>query len=118
VLKIIMGNLDEEIAENPTRQGWFIGNFIDKSSVFNSNEFEVKWGHHKKGSVKKIPGETSSKSVSILISGKFIIRFPDNGKEVLLSSTGDYVFWDASISHTSEALEESILITIRWPSKK
>ncbi len=72
---------------------------------------------HKKGEEKKeIVANKKAKTISILIKGKFLIRFPEDNKDVLLSEIGEYVFWDSMVYHNSEALEDSIVMTIRWPS--
>lgn len=114
---IIVGNLEEERAKNPKRRGWFIGHFIEPDSVFKNNDFEVRWGVHKKGPERAIPAmHKKAKTISILVKGRFAIRFPKKNKEVILSKVGDFVFFDAKIYHTSEALTDSIILTIRWPS--
>ena len=114
---IITGNLEQEKLKNPQRKGWFIGHFMEPNSVFQSNDFEVRWGIHKKGEKKDIPGANmTAKTISILIKGKFAIRFPKQKKEVVLSKVGDFAFWDAKVYHTSEALTDSVILTIRWPS--
>jgi hypothetical protein len=113
--KITKGNLNEQ--EDSEKRGWFIGNFITKNKNFKSNDFEVRWGNHFKGEKKQgIVANKSAKTLSILISGKFLLKFPKNNKEIVLSKVGDYSFWDSGIYHSSEALEDSIVLTIRWPS--
>jgi quercetin dioxygenase-like cupin family protein len=37
-------------------------------------------------------------------------------ESVLLEREGDYVMWGAGVDHTWRAEEDSIVITIRWPS--
>jgi len=114
---IISGNLSEDEYKGPEKRGWFIGHFIEKGSVFNSNDFEVKWGNHRKGCGRSVPAlNTSAKTISILIKGKLAIRFPEKNKEIILSKIGDFSFHNAGIYHTSEALDDTVVITIRWPS--
>jgi quercetin dioxygenase-like cupin family protein len=53
----------------------------------------------------------------ILISGRFRIRFSNEpGDEVVLVEQGNYVIWGAGIDHTWGAEEDSVVLTIRWPS--
>ncbi|NOY14864.1 MAG: signal peptidase I [bacterium] len=114
------GNLDEKIKDHPETKGWLVGHFVKFDPFFKTNDLEVKWAVHHKGDIK--PGaiaKSTAKTLVILIKGKFAVRFPDLGKEIILSKTGDYLAYDASkVMHTAESLEDSVLITIRWPSKR
>jgi len=84
---------------------------------FKNDDFEVKWGVHPKGDKKDIAGmNIKAKTLSILIKGKFLVSFPDDGEEVILGNQGDYVYFENGIYHGSEALEDSVVLTIRWPS--
>jgi hypothetical protein len=113
--KIIRGNLNNQ--EDKEKRGWFIGHFIIENKYFNNKDFEVRWFNHKKGDKKaEIVANKSAKTLSILIKGKFSIKFSKDKKEIILSKSGDYVFWDSGIYHSSEALEDSTILTIRWPS--
>jgi len=84
------------------------------------DDLEVKWAIHSKGEIK--PGaitDSTAKTRAILIEGKFVVRFPDLGKEIVLSETGDYLEYDSNeVFHTAEALENSVVFVIRWPSKR
>jgi hypothetical protein len=109
---VLSGNLDE----NKERRGWFIGHFID-NPAFTSKDFEVRWGVHPKGEKKaRVAANKTAKTMSILIKGKFTLKFPKDDKEIVMAKTGDFVFWDAKVYHSSEALEDSTVLTIRWPS--
>ena len=123
-MKILQGNLDVLNKENPNRKGWIIGSFIEDNPMFQSDEFEVKWAKHKKGYYKEgLKTNFETKTVTIIIKGKFQINFTnkdDRLEEVIvLKKLGDYVAYDASkVDHTAEALEDSLLIVFRWPSKR
>ena len=55
----------------------------------------------------------------ILISGSYLIKYPELNQEVTLSKLGDFAYYDASqTSHQAEALEDSLLLVIRYPSKR
>jgi hypothetical protein len=118
--KIVSGNLDTEVSSHPETKGWFVGSFMDKYPDFKSDEVELKWAKHAKGDIK--PGllaDSTTKTFVILIGGTFVVRFPDINTESLLSKQGDFVFYDASYKrHEAEALEDSLLLVVRWPSKK
>ncbi|PIY97184.1 MAG: signal peptidase I [Candidatus Kerfeldbacteria bacterium CG_4_10_14_0_8_um_filter_42_10] len=118
--KLITGNLDQQVSSHPETGGWFLGCFMDKYPDFLSDDVELKWVRHKKGDKK--PGllaATETKTLVILINGKFLIRFTEPNKEITLLKQGDFVFYDASqTSHESEALEDSLLLVVRYPSKR
>jgi len=105
------GNLsqDKEIQE---RQGWFLGHFMNQSSPFYSKDFEVKWRMHPKGWKKEGIKNDESKTLNVLIEGKFKITFKENNHRVVLSRKGDYVLYHTS-PHIGEALEDTTIITIR-----
>lgn len=110
--KIVFGNAYND--RNPRQ--WLIGHFIEpqKGLLFNE-DVEIKWGTVKAGEEKSFwVKSTHAKTISILIKGKFIISFPDC--EYVLEKEGDYVLWGTEIAHTWKALEDSVLITVRWPS--
>lgn len=92
---------------------------MPSNSPLKTENFESKWAIHKKGDVKA--GSKTKKrthTFAILIEGKFKIKFNDTQEEVILSNQGDYVYYDGSKqSHTGEALEDSIILALRWPSK-
>lgn len=114
---IEIGNLNKLTASDPETRGWFIGQFIKEPLCFKDEDVEIKWGIHKKGELlDQIRASKKSKSLSILISGKTRISFPEQNKDLILSEQGDFVFWEAGVFHNSEILEDSIFLTIRWPS--
>ena len=111
------GNLNKTVSENPKTRGWFLGHFIEEPYCFKDDSIEVKWGIHKKGEKLDIVRATKySKTLSILISGKTKISFPDENKDFILSEQGDFVFWEKEIFHTSDIIEDSVFLVIRWPS--
>jgi hypothetical protein len=50
----------------------------------------------------------------VLITGRFVMRFPD--RDVVLAEQGDYVVWGEGVDHSWFAEEESVVMTVRWPS--
>lgn len=116
-MAIITGNLDKYFKDNSDRHGWLIGNFIEEDSLFHNDDFEVRWANHKKGEKKDPPAmNNTAKTISILIKGKMLLKFPFEKKEIILSKPGDYASWKEKVYHGSEMLEDSIVLTIRWPS--
>jgi hypothetical protein len=110
--EILSGNI-QELAAN--HRGWFMGHFIEGGSPLKTGAVEVKWGEHWRGEAKELQeGNQSAKSLAILIRGKFIFFFP--GKELVLEKEGDFVFYDEGVDHGWKAQEDSLILTIRWPS--
>ena len=97
-------------------RGWLVGNFIEPGdSVANSSDVEIKWGIHRAGEERAdwTTGETRT-SFMVLISGRFVQRLPD--REVELARPGDYVMWGPGVVHAWRAVEDSVMLTVRWPS--
>ncbi len=112
-MDLIFGNTHDTAAQ----RDWVIGNFIDPTSPLHSDAFEVKWSTHKKGAGKgEAKANAVAKSISIIRSGKFQIDFPDQGKSIVLSKEGDYAYFGPGVRHSWTALEDSEMVTIRWPS--
>jgi hypothetical protein len=100
-----------------TANGWVLGHF--GPGPRHSEAVEVKWAHHERGSLANKPWgvcETST-TLGILISGRFEIKFRYAPEEsVVMATPGQYVIFGPGIPHKSEALEDSVFLTIRWPS--
>lgn len=113
--KISTGNAAQEGQSNNNR-GWFVGAFIEQKKLQANNDVEIKWGIHPKGERRYSKAtEGKATTVSILIRGKYTLTF-ENGEKKELSTEGDYVMWSPLLPHEFEALEDSVVITIRWPS--
>lgn len=113
-MNIATGNAYDE---GDKHRGWLVGHFIEPAhGVQNSTDVEIKWGVHEAGEERPdwTKGETRT-SFMVLISGRFLQRLPD--RDVELAKPGDYVMWGPGIVHTWRALERSVMLTVRWPSK-
>ncbi len=119
-MKVRSGNLNDIVKKYPETRGWIAGHFISFDQFFQTDDFEVKWSVHSKGEKKDgVVTKDSAKTFGILVKGKYTIRFPDHNKEIILSIAGDYIAYDTHDGfHTAEALEDTTLLTIRWPSKR
>jgi hypothetical protein len=98
--------------------GWVVGHFIAAERVRHSADVEVKWASHAPGPAGK--GWSNCKTattLSVLIRGRWRIEFkgaPDDAVE--LNEPGDYVIFRPGISHRAFAVEDSLFLTVRWPS--
>jgi quercetin dioxygenase-like cupin family protein len=108
------GNAADESADY---RGWLVGHFIDPShgTVRKTTNLEVKWGIHPAGQQRPewTAGEDRS-TLIILVSGKF--RVDLSVSSVTLARQGDYLTWGPGIEHSWQAEDDSIVITVRWPS--
>lgn len=111
--RISIGN-----AENfPTSRGWFIGAFLDPShGALVTGDVEMKWGRHPAGERRhEVSVAADTTSVAVLISGRFEIAFPGRRPgTALLQNQGDFVLYEPGIPHTWQALDDSVILTVRW----
>lgn len=119
-IKIQTGNFPDYSGEHPENRNWVMGHFIPEGSMLHCEEVEVCWGRHPKGFKKEGSHPAfRSMTLAILVYGHFIISFPEVGREADLQKEGDYVIFDASETpHWDNVLEDSLLITVRWPSRR
>jgi hypothetical protein len=107
------GNAEEDGRE---RRGWILGHFIDLAEgVRSSRDVEIKWGVHPAGD--KRAGWTADDQRTtfvVRVTGKFRIDLTDGSHT--LQNQGDYLLWGPGIDHSWEALTDSVVVTVRWPS--
>ncbi|MCO5974380.1 signal peptidase I [Actinoallomurus sp. WRP6H-15] len=96
-------------------RGWLLGHFKPVGDIRHSDDVEIKWGVHPRGD-RRAQWATEEKRTAllVLISGRFHLEFP--GRDVVLSEQGDYVVWGHGVDHSWYAEEESVVMTVRWPS--
>jgi hypothetical protein len=99
----------------PGEQGWLLGHFRPSGDPRHSTDVEIKWGRHPKGDRRAqwVTGEQRT-ALLILISGRFHVELPD--RTVVLTEPGDYVVWGKGVDHSWLAEQESVVLTVRWPS--
>ena len=109
----VSGNVND--ASKDTR-GWFLGHFMPgEDNPLRTEDLELKWYTHAKGETRAewAPGNPV-RTLNILIRGHFVLLFPD--QEVALENEGDFVLFGPSIPHSYRCVEESLVLTVRWPS--
>jgi hypothetical protein len=109
----ISGNVNE--ASKDTR-GWFLGHFMPgEENPLRTGELELKWYTHAKGETREqwAPGNPV-KTLNILIRGHFVLLFPN--QEIALEKEGDFVLFGPDMPHSFRSVEESLVLTVRWPS--
>ncbi len=97
-------------------RGWLLGHFIDPpEGVRSTNDVEVKWGVHAAG--EKRPEWTTDDqrtTMLLLVQGHFRVDLTEG--TATLDQQGDYAVWGPGIDHAWEAITDSVVITVRWPS--
>lgn len=107
----LIGNTQEDGAQH---RGWFIGHFVEESDIRHSNDVEIKWDHANKGTQRtEWSVNKTAHTMSLIISGSFKIIFEDD--EFVLGA-GEYFLSKPTIPHKYEVLEDSLILTVRWPS--
>ncbi|GGW18309.1 hypothetical protein GCM10018980_47080 [Streptomyces capoamus] len=96
-------------------RGWLLGHFKDAGDPRHSEAVEIKWSVHPRADARAewVRGEERT-ALLVLISGRFRVELP--GRSVLLEEQGDYVVWGRGVDHSWFAEEESVVLTVRWPS--
>jgi quercetin dioxygenase-like cupin family protein len=96
--------------------GWLLGHFLDPAAgVRATDTLEVKWGIHPAGQQRGdwTTGEQRT-TLIILVQGRF--RLDLTTGTFLLERQGDYVTWGPGVEHSWQAEEDSVVVTVRWPS--
>ena len=102
-------------ASQETR-GWFMGHFMPgEANPLRTEDVELKWFTHAKGETRHewAPGNPV-RTLNILINGRFVLLFPE--QEVELKNQGDFVLFGPDVPHSYRSEEESLVLTVRWPS--
>ena len=115
--------------------GWFVGDLntwqVTASPLYSALNFglrdnhaiEIKWGVHSKGTTRPDGWASTSPFVtlSLLVHGAFNLDFRSSGEKLpaqrcQLRTAGDYAIWGQDCEHTWEAIEDSVILTVRWRS--
>jgi hypothetical protein len=111
---IVSGNAVE--AAKSTR-GWFLGHFVPGAdNPLRSGDVELKWFTHPRGDARAEWSPPSAvRTLNVLIRGRFVLLFPE--REVVLAREGDFVLFGPGVAHSFRSPEESLVLTVRWPSR-
>ena len=101
------------------RRGWFVGHFMPpQAGPAATGAVELKWGVHPAGASKRVEGvNRTASTISLLVRGRFRLDFPSCGHSITLERPGDCAIWSCGVPHQWHLLEDSIVITVRWPSR-
>ena len=103
-------------SDGQSTRGWLLGHFIGEDGGIRASEaVEVKWGIHPAGEGRDTWSTDEQRTtLLLLIRGRF--RLDLSIASVTLKEEGDYVLWGPGIDHCWHAEEDSVVITVRWPS--
>jgi quercetin dioxygenase-like cupin family protein len=97
-------------------RGWLVGHFIDGSNGVRASEaVEIKWGIHPAGE-RRDAWQTDERRTTVLLLVKGRFRLDLSVATFVLQNEGDYAIWGPGIDHSWQAEEDTVIITIRWPS--
>ena len=85
-----------------------MGHFLENACGLRATSvFEVKWGAYSAGEEPSSWGMNErATTLCILFRGRIQFRFPRD----------EYLIWSAGLPHRWKVLEESCVLTVRWPS--
>jgi hypothetical protein len=95
---------------------WLLGHFVGEADDPRATTaVEVKWGVHPAGEGRDgWATDEQRTTLLILVRGRF--RLDLSVGSTTLEKEGDYAVWGPGIDHSWQAEEDSIVITVRWPS--
>ncbi len=100
--------------------GWFVGQFVPAElGLRRRTEVELKWGIHPDGEKRPEPwASQTGTTISVLIEGGLKVTFHIDGsqQEVILRTKGDYVIFGPQVVHSWEAIGDTIVLSVRFPS--
>jgi hypothetical protein len=101
--------------------GWFVGQFVSPElGPRHQTDVELKWAVHPDGDSRTHGAEANrnATTISVLISGTLRTTFEIDGTPhvVTLQKQGDYVIFGPEIVHSWEALGDTLVLSVRFPS--
>lgn len=117
--RIQTGNFDQDVQQYPELVNWVVGYARPDDSPLHTRAVYVKWVRLKKGQGKSAPSfEPTAHTLGVLISGKIAQHFPDENKTIVLQKEGDYIFFGPNVLHAWSAIEDCVMLTVRWPAER
>lgn len=102
--------------EGKDQRGWLVGHFLSDSDGPRAAEaVEIKWGIHPQGQHRDT-WHTDERRTTVLLLVKGRFRLELSTGTFVLQHEGDYAIWGPGIDHSWHAEEDSVVITVRWPS--
>lgn len=108
------------VKDQVRHSGWFVGQFVPPDlGLRHQTDVEVKWGVHPDG--EKRPqawANGHATTVSVLVRGSLRVTFhsEESPEVVTLAKEGDYVIFAPDTVHSWEAIGDTVVLSIRFPS--
>jgi hypothetical protein len=107
--------------DNVADSGWFVGQFVPHAIGHrHQTAVELKWGVHPRGQSRPSgPGANGvATTICILVRGILRSVFTVAGEPhvVRLEREGDYIVFGPEVMHDWEALEDCVVLSVRFPS--
>ncbi len=98
-------------------RGWFLGHFMPGDDhPLRSSDVELTWYTHARGETRTEWSPAHAvRTLNVLTRGTFVLVFPD--REAVLATEADFVLFGPDVAHSFRAVEESLVLTARWPSR-
>ena len=100
--------------------GWFVGQFVPaEQGLRHQADVELKWGVHPDGEKRLHPwAQGHGTTIAILIRGTLRVEFHsgNTAQQVMMQREGDYVVYGPDVVHTWEAIGDTLVLTVRFPS--
>jgi hypothetical protein len=116
------GNAESDAGEN---RSWLVGHFKARDDIRYDEDVEVKVSSHLAGDERPewTTGEVR-RTFFMLMSGRWRLDLAVEGEvdganrreTVMLEKPGDYVVWGPGVAHSYRAVDDSVVVTVRWPS--
>ena len=108
------------IADQVRDSGWFVGQFVPAAlGLRHQDDVEVKWGIHPDGEQRPQPWACGhATTISVLIRGSLRVMFHRTAvpEIVMLEKEGDYVVYAPGTMHSWEAIGDTVVLSVRFPS--
>ncbi len=113
---IYFGNAAEDQVRGT---GWFVGQFVP-AGLRHQTDVELKWGIHRDGERRSRGPEAVAKAttISILIRGALRVVFcaEEAQHAVSMEKEGDYIIFGPGVVHSWQAIGETLVLSVRFPS--
>ena len=100
--------------------GWFVGQFVPAElGLRHQSDVELKWGIHLDGEKRSHPwANGNATTISILIHGSLqvVLHVGETRQEAVLRKQGDYIVFGPDVVHSWEALGDTLVLSVRFPS--
>lgn len=101
--------------------GWFVGQFVPPDrGPRHQTLVELKWAIHADGERRRhgAGANGNATTISVLIHGALRTTFHVDGTPhvVTLQKEGDYVIFGPDVVHSWEALGDTVVLSLRFPS--